>query len=318
MNIVSVENVVKIYHTGMKRGNITALNEVSLSIDQAEIFGLLGPNGAGKTTLMKVLLGITRATSGGVTVMGLSPADAGSREKVGYLPENHRFPNHLTGIGLLELAGRMCGMSNAEIKTRADELLPLVGMDKWAHTKIRKYSKGMAQRIGLAQALINDPDLVCLDEPTDGVDPVGKIEIREVLQRIKEQGKSVLLNSHLLSEVESVADRVAILSKGRVRRVDTVKHLTSRQLEYEFEAEIGDRFLDIPPEIGKQVAVTANGMRVELKSREGVTHIIDMLRQRRINIYAVTPVKMSLEQSFIELIKDQATPGGQQSGGGAS
>ncbi len=317
MNIVSLDNVVKIYHTGLRRGNITALNEVSLSIDQGEIFGLLGPNGAGKTTLMKVLLGITRQTSGEVLIMGLPPSNAESREKIGYLPENHRFPSHLTGMGLMQLAGRMCGMAQSEIAKRADELLKLVGMDKWADTKIRKYSKGMAQRIGLAQALINDPDLVCLDEPTDGVDPVGKIEIRQVLQRVREQGKSVLLNSHMLSEVESVADRVAILSRGRVRRIDSVSSLTSRQLEYEIEADIGDRFIDIPEEIGKQIAVTATGMRVEVKSREGITHIIDMLRQRRINIYAIKPVRLSLEQSFIELVQDQATPGGVQSGGGA-
>lgn len=316
MKIVSLDNVVKIYHTGLRRGNISALNEVDLSIDQAEIFGLLGPNGAGKTTLMKVLLGITRPTSGEVTVMGLPPDDPGSRDKIGYLPENHRFPSHLTGMGLLELAGRMCGMSSSEITKRADELLKLVGMDKWGTTKIRKYSKGMAQRIGLAQALINDPDLVCLDEPTDGVDPVGKIEIRQVLHRIKEQGKSVLLNSHMLSEVESVADRVAILSKGRVRRVDSVATLTSRNLEFEIDADIGDRFIDIPEEIGKQIAVTATGIRVELKRKEGVNDIIDMLRQRRVNIYAIKPVRLTLEQSFIELVQDQSTPGGIQSGGG--
>ncbi|MBD3403031.1 ATP-binding cassette domain-containing protein [candidate division GN15 bacterium] len=317
MNIVTLEQLVKIYHTRMRRGNITALNEVSLDIEQGEIFGLLGPNGAGKTTLMKILLGITRPTTGQVVVMGLPPGDAGSREKVGYLPENHRFPSHLTGMGLLQLAGRMCGMPTSAIKGRAEELLAVVGMDKWGDTKIRKYSKGMMQRIGLAQALINDPDLLCLDEPTDGVDPVGKVEIRQVLEKVRAQGKTVLLNSHLLSEVESVADRVAILSKGRVKRLDSVSNLTSRQLEYEIEADVGDRFIEIPEEIGKQIAVTANGMRVELKKKEGINYIIDELRQRRINIYSIQPVRLSLEQSFFELVQDQSTPGGTQGTGGA-
>ena len=182
MNVVDVEQLTKVYQTGLKRGNIVALNQVTLGIAQGEIFGLLGPNGAGKTSMMKILLGITRATSGDVAVMGLPPSEPASRERVGFLPENHRFPYHVTGVGLLELTGRMHGMPGPSMQQRIEELLPLVGMERWGNTKIRKYSKGMSQRIGLAQAMMPDPDLLLLDEPTDGVDPVGKIEIREVLK----------------------------------------------------------------------------------------------------------------------------------------
>jgi ABC-2 type transport system ATP-binding protein len=316
MNVVDVQQLTKVYQTGLKRGNIVALNQVTLGIAQGEIFGLLGPNGAGKTSLMKILLGITRATSGEVAVMGLAPSDPASRERVGFLPENHRFPNHVTGIGLLELTGRLHGMPAPAIQQRIDELLPLVGMDRWGQTKIRKYSKGMAQRIGLAQALIPDPDLLLLDEPTDGVDPVGKIEIRTVLKKIQSSGKSVLLNSHLLSEVESVADRVAILSKGRLVTVDTVRNLTQRQNQFEIHAGIGDRLIEIPPEVGKRIAVSANKMIVELKDPEGpgMSHIIDDLRHRRIDIYAIVPLKVSLEQSFLEKISDTTSGGDQITG----
>jgi len=319
MQVVEVQGLTKVYQTGLKRGNIIALNEVSLGIAQGEIFGLLGPNGAGKTSLMKVLLGITRATSGSVAVMGYSPEEPVSRDKVGYLPENHRFPTHLTGQGLLSLTGRMHGLPKAEIEQRSEELLKLVGMERWATTKIRKYSKGMAQRIGLAQAMIPDPDLLLLDEPTDGVDPVGKIEIREVLKKIQSTGKSVLLNSHLLSEVESVADRVAILSKGRLVTTDTVRNLTHKRNEFEIRASIGDQHIEIPQEVGKQIAISANRMIVELKDPEGdgMSQIIDLLRQRRINIHAIIPLKISLEQSFIEKVSDPS-PGGGEFGGGTA
>lgn len=319
MNVIDTQELVKIYPTRMRRGNITALNEVSLSIPQGEIFGLLGPNGAGKTTLMKILLGITRPTSGRVSVMGLSPNDPDSREKVGYLPENHQFPSHLTGLGLLELTGRMHGMPQKRIDERVEELLPLVGMEKWATLRIRKYSKGMAQRIGLAQALVPDPDLLMLDEPTDGVDPVGKKEIKDVLLAVRGQGKTILLNSHLLPEVESVADRVAILSKGKLLRVDTVANLTMMESEYRIEAKMGDRMIDIPPEIGKRIAVTANTLTVQLTDPENINNIIDMLRQHRVSIRSIMPVKVSLEQSFFDLVTERSATdeNSQNSGGGA-
>ncbi len=304
MNIIEIEELTKVYKTGMRKGDIVALDGVSLNIAHGEIFGLLGPNGAGKTTLFKVLLNVTPLTSGRVTINNLPPTDPASRQKVGYLPENHRFPDHLTGLGLLELTGRLCGMSTGDIDSRSDELLPLVDMDKWAGTKLRKYSKGMLQRIGLAQALISDPDILLLDEPTDGVDPVGKIEIRKVLEHIRTQGKSIILNSHLLSEVESVADRVAILQKGRVLRISSVDELTSRQSQYEIEADMGNRSIEIPEEIGKVVAVTARGMLLELVDDEKINFVIDHLRMNKISIRSVKPMKVTLEQSFIETLSD--------------
>ena len=160
----------------------------------------------------------------------------------------------------------------------------------------------MLQRIGLAQAMMADPDLLLLDEPTDGIDPVGKVEIRKVLEKIRDEGKTIILNSHLLSEVESVADRVAILSKGKLVRVGAVKELTTRTLQYEIEADFHSKLIDIPKEIGRKLSITYDRMIVELKEIEHINQVIDMLRMKKISIKAIQPLRLSLEQSFMETL----------------
>ncbi len=308
MNVIEVTDLTKIYDSGLRKGNVIALNKVSLQIQAGEIFGLLGPNGAGKTTLFKILLGIVRATSGESTMNGLPPSNPESRAKVGYLPENHRFPNHLTGLGLLETTGRLYGIPQSELDVRFDRLLHLVDMEKWADTKIRKYSKGMAQRIGLAQALIADPDILMLDEPTDGIDPVGKVEIREILLKLRSMGKTVIVNSHLLSEVEQAADRVAILSKGQVVRMGEVSELTSRQSQFEIEAEIGDHLFELDEAMGKVRLISSDRMIVELQDEKDINYVIDQLRFKKISIRSVKPVKITLEQSFFEAVRGKQEP----------
>jgi len=308
MHVIEVQDLTKIYQTGLKKGNIVALDNVSLTVEQGEIFGLLGPNGAGKTTLLKVLLNITQISSGQALVLGLPPENPESRRKVGYLPENHRFPTHLTGLGLLEFSGRLYGLSQKEIDNRSELLLALVGMERWGNTKIRKYSKGMSQRIGLAQAMISDPEILLLDEPTDGVDPIGKIEIRQVMEKIRAEGKTIFLNSHLLSEVESVADRVAILTRGKVARIGTVESLTSRQSQYEIKAAIGNEIFDIPEEMGKRLSMTTDSMIVELNNEDDINYIIDQLRMRKVKIKSINPLKISLEQSFFETVTENKEP----------
>ena len=308
MNIIDTQDLSKVYSAGLKKRGIVALDNVSLSVHEGEIFGLLGPNGAGKTTFLKVVLGITQATSGNALVSGLKPRDPQSRRRLGYLPENHRFPSHLTGMGLMVATGRLYGMDLSEIKSRATNLLALVGMSRWGDTKLRKYSKGMQQRIGIAQAMISDPDMLLLDEPTDGVDPVGKVEIREVLTRIRSEGKSIVLNSHLLSEVESVADRVAILNRGRLVKTSTVEDLTSRRSQYEIEAEIGNHIIELPDNVGKIIKISSRGMIVELESEEGINYVIDALRIKRVSIRMIRPMRITLEQSFIETITTPEPP----------
>ncbi|MEW5795710.1 MAG: ABC transporter ATP-binding protein [Candidatus Zixiibacteriota bacterium] len=304
MRVIEVQNLTKVYTTHLKKGNVVALDQVSLGVDQGEIFGLLGPNGAGKTTLVKALLGITRPTAGDILINGLRPDDPASRSKVGFLQENPRFPEHLTGCGLLRLAGQLAGMSESTIADRSLLLLELVGMGKWADTKTSKYSKGMTQRIGLAQALIADPDIVILDEPTDGIDPIGKVETRDVLKRIRDQGKTVFLNSHLLGEVELVADRVAILSRGRLVKVATVNELTVRDNVYEIEADIGNIQIDVPENIGKIVLIKTTGLTIELVRPENINFVVDQLRLHRINIWSVQPARLTLERSFVDAVSE--------------
>lgn len=302
MKVIEIDQLTKMYSAAGRRGPIVALDAVSFSVSQGEIFALLGQNGAGKTTLVRTVLGLTSITSGSILLNGYRPQEPASREKVGFLGENYRFPGHLSGDGLLRLTGRMYGMPETQIDERIGLLLPLVGMEKWADTKISKYSKGMTQRVGLAQAMLPDPDLIILDEPTDGVDPIGRVEIRTILEKIRSQGKTILINSHLLAEVESLADRVAILVKGRLARINTVAELTRKQNEYRIEAAIGDQLLQLPPEIGKLVSITATEMIAELISPQQVSKLIDLLRTKGIAIYSVTPIRISLEQSFLETV----------------
>ena len=304
MTIVDVEDLTKRFHTGMKKGDVVALDSVSLTIEEGEILGLVGPNGAGKTTLMKILLGICSPTGGRVRLFGLAPENPASRERVGYLPEEHRFPDYLTGLGLLELTGRMYGMDRRVIAQRAEYLLPLVELEKWAYTKIRNYSKGMLRRIGMAQAMISDPDLLLLDEPTDGIDPVGKVQFRHIMESIRSEGKTIILNSHLLSEVESVSDRVAILSKGRLVRTSSISSLTTSECRFVVEAEIGSKLVEFAEEIGEIAALTATRLVIDLTDVKHINTVIDELRRHKINISAVNQEKVTLEQSFIEAITE--------------
>jgi len=301
---IRVENLTKIYKSALGANEVHALTDVSLDVQRGEIFGLLGPNGAGKTTLVKILLGALRITSGTAFVNGNSIDDSAARAKVGFLPENHRFPSYQTGMQMLLCFGGMAGLSRSEITAKAGPLLELVDMHKWRDTRIKKYSKGMMQRLGLAQAMLNDPDIIFLDEPTDGVDPIGRREIRDILGELKKQGKTVFLNSHLLAEVESICDRVAILDKGRLIKTGPVHNLITVKPSYKIEtAEIGD---DITEEIKAAypgAVVENNIITVVFDDKYMISGLIDLLRQNYIDILAVIPEKISLEDSFMQLIR---------------
>ncbi len=227
---IEVRELHKTYRDGLfGRRSFEALKGISLQVQQQEIFGLLGPNGAGKTTLVKLLLGIVRKTRGEALLLGRAAGDRRGRREVGYLPENLRLPRHHTANSALDLYGQLSGLSSAEIRRRRGALLELVDLSDRAKDSIRKYSKGMLQRLGLAIALLHDPQLVFMDEPTDGLDPAARAKVRQVLQRLKREGKTIFLNSHLLQEVEMVCDRVAILDRGVLRGIGSVEQLVGRQ-----------------------------------------------------------------------------------------
>ena len=222
---ISVRDVHKHYKAGWKR-SVHALKGVSLEVMPGQIFGLLGPNGAGKTTLIKVVLGIIRRSGGNVSLMGHPAGDLRGRQMVGYLPENLRVAHHQSARTAMEYYGRLSRMSFHEIREKRDKLLDLVGLSGRTKESVKRFSKGMLQRLGLAQSLLHDPKLLILDEPTDGLDPVGRAQVRNILFELRDQGRTIFLNSHLLHEVESVCDHVAILGQGELKFQGQISELT--------------------------------------------------------------------------------------------
>ena len=224
---ISIRNLTKVYPIPFKREQVTAVHDLTLSVEPGQVYGLLGPNGSGKSTTMKVVLGIVPATSGSTQIFGRDSALVASHEEVGYLPENPYFYKYLTGEETLRFYGKLCGLSGSVLRDRARDLLKLVGLENAADRRIGGYSKGMLQRIGLAQALVQEPRLLVLDEPTAGVDPAGSREIRDLILEFKSRGITILLCSHLLGQVQEICDRVGILHNGRLVREGALESLIS-------------------------------------------------------------------------------------------
>ncbi|MEJ2056088.1 MAG: ABC transporter ATP-binding protein, partial [Calditrichaceae bacterium] len=222
------------------RGKVKALNDFSLQVDKGQIFSLLGPNGAGKTTLIKLLTGLLHPTSGDGKILGYPINDYQMHRYIGYLAENHRFPEFLTASQVLFYYGKMSGIKPSELKDKIPRLLAQVNLEDWINVKIHKYSKGMMQRLGLANALIHDPEILFLDEPTDGIDPVGRREIRDILKSLRDRGKTIFLNSHLLSEVERVSDEIAILKGGRLIKQGRVEDFISIKEQFQIKLQNAD------------------------------------------------------------------------------
>ncbi len=225
---IEAAGLSKVYSTRFGSRRFTALEGLDLRVEQGQVFGLLGPNGAGKTTTVKILLGLTRPTAGRASLLGLAASDPESRRRVGYLPEGHRFPGYLDRPpDALDVRPDVGHRRRGAAPARGPELLERVKLTAWADVRVKKFSKGMTQRLGLASALIHDPEVLLLDEPTDGVDPVGRREIRDLLREEAARGKTVLLNSHLLSEIERTCDRVAVLRAGKIAAAGRIEDLTA-------------------------------------------------------------------------------------------
>jgi ABC-2 type transport system ATP-binding protein len=233
---------LRVVYPSRKRGELPkeALKGLSLSVRQGEVFGFLGPNGAGKTTTMNVLLGFVQPTSGSAKILGTNVNDPEARQKLGYLPELTYYYKFLTGRELLHFYAKLFGMRSALAEQRIQKLLSLVEMEHAANKPIRSYSKGMQQRVGLAQALLNDPSLLVLDEPTSGLDPIGRIQVRKIIERLKDEGKTVFFSSHELGEVQAVCDRVAILYQGELKVTGTVTELLEQ-----YQLNLEDIFLKV-------------------------------------------------------------------------
>lgn len=297
---IETEGLTKVFR------RLRAVDDVSLRVATGSTFGLLGPNGAGKTTFVKMLLSATHPTAGRAMAFGRDTRDAEARRPIGYLPENHRFPTYMTGRDMLDFYGALSGMDQASRRRRIPELLNLVGLDERAHTlRLGKYSKGMLQRVGLAQALMHKPRLLVLDEPSDGVDPVGRKHIRDILQELGRQGVTIFLNSHLLAEVELFCREVAIIQKGRVALTGKVEDLT-RGSGYRVEG------IEVPEGIASQLrtnarAVSANNGSLQLlyATREEANRAVDLLRTNGCEIEAFTRSRSTLEEVFMKTVDPQ-------------
>jgi ABC-2 type transport system ATP-binding protein len=234
---IAIEHLTKIYPIPFRREQVEAVKDLSLEVEAGQVYGLLGPNGSGKSTTMKIVLGLVRPTSGTTKIFGRSSRVVESREDVGFLPENPYFYKFLTGEETLHFYGKLCGLGGAALKARAKELLETVGLADAAHRRLGGYSKGMLQRIGLAQALVQRPRLLVLDEPTAGVDPAGSREIRDLILQFKKEGITVLLCSHLLSQVQEICDRIGILHQGVLVREGKLEDLISVRTQTELILE---------------------------------------------------------------------------------
>ncbi|MCA9065639.1 MAG: ABC transporter ATP-binding protein [Planctomycetaceae bacterium] len=288
---------------------------ISLDVSRGSIYGLLGPNGAGKTTLIKILLGIVRRTAGSATVLGLPAGSRRSRMRVGYLPENHRIPHHLTGYTALEYYGGLSGLSPSSVAGQRDELLDRVGLAGRGKDRVTGYSKGMLQRLGLAQAMLHQPELIILDEPTDGVDPVGRREIRDVLKRLAAEGTSIFLNSHLLQEIELVCDSAAILVKGQLVRHGTVSELrgSSKAATLMHVLQVAGTEASL-----KSIVADRNNLRLQavgtgqfqiqasVSSQAEVDELVDRLRAQQVSILRLGQPETTLEDAFIEIVGGKA------------
>ncbi len=304
MPVIVTDNLVKQY------GRIEALKGVSLSVERGAIFGLLGQNGAGKTTLIKILLGITRRTDGRALLLGEPVGAASVRRRVGYLPEDHRFPDYHTGASLLHFYGALLGMSRKDRDWRIPEVLEMVGLKGRMHYKVRTYSKGMKQRLGVAQAMFHDPEVIFLDEPTDGVDPVGRREIRDLLGTLKAQGKTIFINSHLLGEVELICDRVAILSRGELIREGDIATLTRQKGLFTVGLAPGQ---ELPREEVERQGYEVRKLgperwEVVLADGQTIDPVVALLQARGLKLRHLVEKRQTLEDLFIQTV-EAAEPG---------
>jgi len=287
------------------RGKIKALTDFDLSVEEGKIFSLLGPNGAGKTTLIKLLLSIALPTRGEGQLFGRDISLPESRQSTGYLSEDHRFPGYLNSEQFLYYYGKMSGVSKSDLIIRIPKLLKQVKLDDRKGLKLKKYSKGMLQRLGTAQALINEPKLIFLDEPTDGIDPIGRIEIREILLELKNQGKTIFINSHLLSEVERISDEIAILKEGKLIKKGRTEDFLESTGRYFISVEQQKKNIleNIFKEKNISYEVNGNGFTAGIGNLDEINGIIDLIRKENIMIESIEALKNTLEDYFIKVLK---------------
>ena len=307
MSIVEIENLTKDYEIGFwRKRKVRALDGLSLSVETGEIFGFLGANGAGKTTTLKLLMRLTFPTAGKARILGSDIDNVAMHQRIGYLPENPYFYDYLTAREFLEYCAELFGQPRKLRKQQAEDLLSRVHLDekRW-NTQLRKFSKGMLQRVGLAQALINDPEIVFLDEPMSGLDPIGRREVRDLIASLRQTGKTVFMCSHILSDIEVLCDRVAILKKGKLAHLGRLSDLRQQSgdtnlIEIVVTGTSVQSLLTHLPNSEKFVVTeTAGGLNVQVSEEGDVDAVITALRKVDGKLVSVQPVRQSLEELFV-------------------
>ncbi len=294
---------IETYELGKEFNGNVAVRSLTLQVEQGEVFGFLGPNGAGKTTSIKMLLGLVAPTSGRASLLGAPLNDRAVRARIGFLPEHFRFHDWLTASEFLTLHGQLYRMDAVRLRHRIDELLDVVGLAAFRNKQLKTFSKGMLQRIGLAQALLNDPALVFLDEPTSGLDPVGRRLVRDIIRDFRARGTTVFLNSHLLSEVEITCDRVAFIKHGEVLRVSELGSLVNGATRVTIRAKgLTPSILARLNEWGHDVRADDNQVTLVVQEEEVLPAIARYLIAQKVEVYAIEPQHLSLEDLFIQIV----------------
>jgi ABC-2 type transport system ATP-binding protein len=310
MPAIEILGLEKIYSVGFWRKRPKrALHPLQLTVEDGEIFGFLGPNGAGKTTTLKLLMGLVFPTAGSARILGRDWTDPSVKAQIGFLPEQPYFYDYLTAHELLEYYGQLSGVPAKQRRQRVEQVLQQVGLRDVQGVQLRKFSKGMLQRVGIGQAILHNPKLVFFDEPMSGLDPMGRREVRDLMEQLKHEGKTVFFSTHILSDAEALCDRVAIIHKGELRGVGAVEDLTST---VQGKVEVVWQGTQVPASIkalGAECHVTGDRVRAIIDENQQDA-VIDALRRERQRLIAITPVRTSLEAYFVEKLRRAETTAG--------
>jgi ABC-2 type transport system ATP-binding protein len=309
--VVRVRDIVKDFRPGFGVRKKRVLHGISFDVREGEIFGFVGPNGAGKTTTLKVLMGLIRANGGEASILGHDVSETEFRRHVGFLPENPYFYDYLSGREILDFYGRLCGVPRSHRSERVATLLDWVGLAHAADSRLRTYSKGMQQRVGIAQALVHDPDVVFLDEPMSGLDPIGRVEIRDLILRLRSDGKTVFMNTHILSDVEMVCDRVAIIVKGRIRyegAIDEILESGDGEADLVVAGLSAEMAAVLESDLGARMRGLGDRIEVRVPSKSA-SDALRLALESGAEVVSLTPHRVSLESVFLSAVDESDADG---------